>query len=265
MSIGLLISIALALMAAALAVAATTWWVQRPLSGRRTAERSVPTMVASTNARGGSTRTAGPRATTSRTTADTGSLPLFSHRQAAVWNHDERDEQAELAAAHGLRHDADAEMVDTARDAGGTATRTAPASWRYAAASVPTRRIVGSTVRFSVPVDSTATFLPGRFVIRGGPDSGQQLRFVEVPGDRDVAITIGSDDGPPLRHVQLRSPSVAPQHAELAWREGRWWVRQLTAQAPTLVDAHMLGRDDVRPLEVGARLQIGDVVLRVDA
>lgn len=268
MSIGLVVSITLAVMMAGAVIGATVWWMQRPLARRRrSATRTTTTHAVARE----STRRDAPPAARSEVVDDPDLLPLFSHSQGAVYTRDERAEGG-TAALISARADRSAQAprrtaheVPSWTATHAVATGAASTAYRPPATRATGRRIIGSTIRFSVPVDPSVGFLPGRFVVRSGPDSGQQLRFAVLPGERETTITIGSDDGPPLRHVQLCAADVAARHAELSLREGRWWVRQLAEGGATLVDDMALDRDDMVPLTTGTRMQIGSVQFRVEA
>lgn len=287
MSIGLVISIVLAVVMMGAVIAATIWWTQRPLARQsRSATRTTTTHAVARETE----RQTAP-ATTRVVSVDVSDLlPLFSNSQGAVYTRDEpgEGENAALISARADRS-AQAPRLTAEQTASWTATHAAqttatigdrvrdrvrphavaPATlsgaYRPPAARTAGRRIVGAVIRFSVPTDASVAFLPGRFVVRSGPDSGQQLRFAALPGERETTVTIGRDDGPPFRHVQLCATDVAARHAELSLREARWWVRHLADGLPTLVDDMALDRNEVVPLVTGTRLQIGSVLFRVEA
>lgn len=277
MSIGLVVSIALAVLMAGAVIAVTIWWMQRPVARRRRgATRTTTTHAIPREAAHGD-------APASRVELGDELLPLFSHSQGAVYTRDEPGDGG-TAALIAVRSDRSAQAPRLTAEMTATWTATHPVPVAVAAsgssraapggasgayrpphARTAGRRIVGTMIRFSVPTDPAVTFLPGRFVVRSGPDSGQQLRFALLPGEREATITIGSDEGPPFRHVQLRAPDVAGAHVELSLREGRWWVRQLADGMVTRVDDMALDRDEVVPLMTGSRVQVGSVVFRVEA
>lgn len=267
MSIGLVMSILLAVLTAGAVIAVTVLWMHRPFARRRRgATRTTTTHAMAPEPAGrDATRRESAPAARATTPDDADLLPLFSHSQGAVYTRDASDEN-ETAALIAVRSDRAAQAPRLTAEH--PAVRTSPAAsgtYRPPATRTAGRRIVGATVRFSVPTDPSVGFLPGRLVVRSGPDAGQQLRFAAIPAERETTVTLGSDEGPPFRHVQLCVADVAQRHAELTLREGRWWVRQLTDSASTLVDDMALDRDDMVPLATGTRMQVGSIVFRMEA
>jgi hypothetical protein len=251
------------------AIAMMVWWVRRPLSSRAEGA-GVP-------------------------------LPLFSHDRAALWGRDEEDVGEEMAAIIATRAERSAaasvppSWASTpsrasrtatdyhARSSGGTATRRngadhaatsvrTAASAGFAASSyappAPTASgqvLEGTSVRYSVPTDSTLQFLAGRLEITSGSDLGREIRFVRLPGGAPVEITFGRTDGPPYRHVQLQDATVSRQHAQMRLQDGRWRLRNLSATNPVVHNGRALGSDEECALEEGDRIEMGEVVFRFRA
>lgn len=57
--------------------------------------------------------------------------------------------------------------------------------------------------------------------------------------------------------VQLDDGSVSGVHAQLAWRDGRWWVRDLASTNGTRLDGHPLPAGEDAPLGEGSCLEFG--------
>jgi protein phosphatase len=116
-----------------------------------------------------------------------------------------------------------------------------------------------SPVTHEAPPDGTLQLLPGSLKIERGEGAGEILRFVRVPGEQ-VVITMGRDQGPPHRHVQLRSPTVSRVHARLTFRDRTWTLRNESATNPTIVNGRPLeGRPAEAVLRDGDRIEMGDI------
>jgi PPM family protein phosphatase len=116
-----------------------------------------------------------------------------------------------------------------------------------------------SPVTQELPPDGTLQLLPGSLRIESGNGAGEIIRFVRVPGE-EVAITFGRNQGPPHRHVQLRSPTASRVHARLTFRDRKWTLRNESATNPTVVNGRPL---EGRPAEVllrdGDRIEMGEI------
>ncbi len=120
--------------------------------------------------------------------------------------------------------------------------------------------IEAGPVRFEEPPEGTLQLLPGRLEIQSGTGQGREIRFVRVPGT-EPEVTLGRSDGPPYRHIQLRSPTVSRLHARLAFRDGRWTIRNESRTNPTVLNGErMASSDQVAVLRDGDRVEMGEVV-----
>lgn len=113
----------------------------------------------------------------------------------------------------------------------------------------------------AMPPEGTLQLLPGRLEVVRGPRRGEEIRFVRTPGAKQE-ITLGRNEGPPHRHVQLQSPTVSRTHARLAFGDGVWTLRNESSTNPTVHNGHLLNSamEDV-PLEDGDRIEVGEVLL----
>lgn len=121
--------------------------------------------------------------------------------------------------------------------------------------------VEGKTVRFYQPSSSgTLQLLPGRLEVVQGEDRGQNIRFVRAPGS-DTQITFGRAEGPPHRHIQLRSQTVSREHARMQWGGDHWKIVNLSNTNPALVNGQELGMDGAgRTLHDGDQIEMGEVV-----
>jgi hypothetical protein len=149
-------------------------------------------------------------------------------------------------------------LIDaTPRQAGLPNTVNAPV---VSEAGVPGTMVEGHALRFSVPAEGTLQFLPGRLEIGSGIDAGREIRFVHVPGPNGTEVTFGRTEGPLYRHIQLHDKTVSRQHALLQWRDGHWYLRNLSQTNPVARNGGVLDIDDIPCLQDGDRIEMGEVV-----
>jgi pSer/pThr/pTyr-binding forkhead associated (FHA) protein len=127
-------------------------------------------------------------------------------------------------------------------------------------AGVPGTMVEGSAVRFSVPAEGTLQFLPGRLQIGSGLDAGREIRFVRVPGPDGTTVTFGRTEGALYRHIQLRDKTVSRQHAVMQWRDGHWYLRNLSHTNPVARNGVLLDIIDALCLDDGDRIEMGEVI-----
>lgn len=121
--------------------------------------------------------------------------------------------------------------------------------------------IEGETLRFTVPTDATAEFLPGRLEVVAGPDAGREIRFMRTPGESNVEITFGRSEGPAHRHVQILARTVSRQHAVMSLIDEHWQLTNVSATNPLVVNGRVLATNEVAPLLLeGDRIEMGEVV-----
>ncbi len=128
------------------------------------------------------------------------------------------------------------------------------------AAGVPGTMVEGHGLRFSVPAEGTLQFLPGRFEIGSGLDTGREIRFVHVPGPNGMEVTFGRSEGELYRHIQLRDKTVSRQHARMQLREGKWHLVNLSKTNPVAWNGAELESEHEQTLTDGDRIEMGEVV-----
>jgi hypothetical protein len=117
----------------------------------------------------------------------------------------------------------------------------------------------GQTIRFHIPAEGTLQLLPGRLELVAGPDSGQVIRFVKVPGESE--ITFGRSEGPPYLHVQLRIPTVSRKHAQMRLSGTGWSIANLSRTNPLVVNGNeLVPGSDGRTLNEGDRIEMGELI-----
>ena len=125
---------------------------------------------------------------------------------------------------------------------------------------VPGTMVEGELLRFSVPAEGTLQFLPGRFQIAAGLDSGREIRFVHVPGPDGTVVTFGRSEGALYRHIQLRDQTVSRSHARMRLLEGQWLLLNLSQTNPVVHNGRVLASGEEQLLTDGDRIEMGEVL-----
>lgn len=141
----------------------------------------------------------------------------------------------------------------------GSSTAT-PANSPVFGHGVPGIMVEGHLLRFAVPQEGTLQFLPGRFEIGAGVDSGREIRFVRVPGPKGTEVTFGRSEGEMYRHVQLRDQTVSRSHAKMQLVEGQWYLCNLSQTNPVVHNGRVLANGDEYLLADGDRIEMGEVL-----
>lgn len=166
---------------------------------------------------------------------------------------------------------------------GGTSRQTPPqtaTATAYAPAPAPQNLIssngaadeeaefyAGKTVRFARPTtnDGTLKLLPGRLEVLGGPDGGNEIRFVH-PGGEVPEVTFGRSEGRKFRHIQLPAPTVSRRHALMRFDGSAWSIANFSETNPVVVNDTPLNDVGVaRVLSDGDQLEFGEVSFKYHA
>lgn len=115
----------------------------------------------------------------------------------------------------------------------------------------------GRTMRFIRP-DPTMQLLPARLEVVAGGDEGTEIPFVGKPGE-DMELMIGRSPGDGPSTVELKQKTVSRTHAVILFREGEWWLENLSMTNPTVLNDEILGVKAM-PLSDGDRIEMGEVV-----
>ena len=115
-------------------------------------------------------------------------------------------------------------------------------------------------VRAGQPPAGALDVLPGKFLVDEG-DRETELRIFRTSPAERVETTIGSDPGPPYRHIQLLPSSVSGKHAKLVFDKRSYSLINYARANPTRVNGEELEENASRRLVDGDRIEIGDVVM----
>ena len=121
------------------------------------------------------------------------------------------------------------------------------------------REFDGRTVRFTRP-DPTAQLMSARLEVMSGPDAGEEIRFLAVPGEA-VSMMFGRAPGEGPTHVQLKQKTVSRTHAVVRYRHGEWMIENLSTTNPTILNEEVLGVKE-RLLSDGDFIEMGEVSFR---
>lgn len=118
----------------------------------------------------------------------------------------------------------------------------------------------GGVVHAGQPPAGVLDVLPGRFLVDEGDRQTEIRIFRTAPGER-VETTIGRDQGPPYRHIQLLPASVSGKHAKLVFDKRSYSLINYARTNPTKVNGEEIEENASRRLVDGDRIEIGEVVM----
>ena len=138
-----------------------------------------------------------------------------------------------------------------------------PRSSSAAESSMPEFPVPGAYSQSAVEPSSTisgddeADWSPSGVARLSYMDNGEPWNVVVGPGE---LLLVGSDD---TADVRLEDPRVSPHHAMVEWRDGRWFITELTSANPMqVVDAAGRTRRIYgRVIMESGMLLVGDVAL----
>lgn len=115
----------------------------------------------------------------------------------------------------------------------------------YQVVRVTTRELTAIATQ-SAPVPSGGIRASGRLVVVDGAESDLRpgIAFVLQP-----VTTVGRH---PDNSMPINEPFVSVEHAELAYDNGRWWLRDLGSTNGTFLNGH--------PVTVATGIRPGDIV-----
>jgi pSer/pThr/pTyr-binding forkhead associated (FHA) protein len=122
----------------------------------------------------------------------------------------------------------------------------------------PTAWEGGNVARAGRPPEGTLDVLPGRFALDDGDEKVEIRIFRTAPGDR-VETTIGREEGPAYRHIQLLDSTVSTKQAKLVFDKGSYSIINYARTNPTRVNGEELEENASRRLLDGDRLEIGGI------
>lgn len=117
------------------------------------------------------------------------------------------------------------------------------------------------TIRLPTSADGTVQILPGRLIMRQGPEVGREYRFLRVGSQPIPEVTLGRASGSPYLHIQLPAPTVSRLHARMRYEGGGWKIINLSQTNPVQVNGRELPIEASVPLVDGDHIVLGEVEL----
>ncbi len=121
------------------------------------------------------------------------------------------------------------------------------------------------TVKLTPSSDKTLKFIPGQFILLSGKDRGKPFRVAGYPTPQGSIITIGREPGEGERafaHIQLDVPTVSRKHAELSFKNGKLYIKNLSDTNPIELNEKEIpvGEEVLLPLD--SELRLGEIRMK---
>lgn len=118
------------------------------------------------------------------------------------------------------------------------------------------------TIKVEPNPPKTMRFIPGSLEIVGGEDKGKVFKMVGYPTGEGSVITMGRENGSGERaysHVQLKDPTVSRKQAEIIYKGGKLFLKNLSETNHTQVNGKELAPHEQ------VELNANDSVIRTGA
>jgi hypothetical protein len=120
------------------------------------------------------------------------------------------------------------------------------------------------TVKIITSKPKTMVFIPGELVITTGEDKGKSFRIAGYPTPDGSVVSIGREAVGGERayaHIQLdnRFRTVSHKQAEVIYRDGKLWVKNLSETNLTQVDGVELKPGEKAELKAGSSMRTGEL------
>ena len=121
------------------------------------------------------------------------------------------------------------------------------------------------TVKLSPSTDRTLKFIPGQFIMLSGKDRGKPFRVAGFPTPEGSIITLGRDPVEGERafaHIQLNVQTVSRKHAELNFKSGQLFIKNLSETNPIEVNGEEIEVNTEVPLPLDSELRLGEIRMK---
>jgi FHA domain len=120
------------------------------------------------------------------------------------------------------------------------------------------------TVKIVTSAPKTLKFIPGQLVITSSDDKGKSFRVAGYPTSEGSIVTIGRDSLTGDRsyaHIQIdkKFSTVSRKHAELVYKDGKLYVKNLSDTNPTQVDGYEIKMGEMVELKPNSTLRTGEL------
>lgn len=116
--------------------------------------------------------------------------------------------------------------------------------------------------------------IPAAITIQSGPDTGKELKLFGAPAPEGQVLTIGRDcpdwkkrvqSGRENAHLRVKDPTstMSRMQAEIIYKKGGIFIRNLADTNPTTVDAKELALGEEVQLNDGAKIEAGYLVFTI--
>ncbi|MBU1100758.1 MAG: FHA domain-containing protein [Bacteroidetes bacterium] len=121
------------------------------------------------------------------------------------------------------------------------------------------------TVKLAPTSDKTLKFIPGQFIMLSGKDRGKPFRVAGFPTPEGSIITIGRDPVTGERafaHIQLDVQTISRQHAELIFKNGQLFIKNLSETNPIEVNDVEIKVGEEVSLPLDSELRLGEIRMK---
>jgi hypothetical protein len=120
------------------------------------------------------------------------------------------------------------------------------------------------TVKIITNKPKTMVFIPGELVITTGEDKGKSFRIAGFPTPEGSVVTIGREaisGDRAYAHIQLdnRFRTVSHKQAEVIYKDGKLWVKNMSETNLTQVDGVELKPGEKAELKPGSTIRTGEL------
>lgn len=120
------------------------------------------------------------------------------------------------------------------------------------------------TIKLFIDDPKTMKFIPGKLEIISGDDKGRTFLISGYPTPEGSVVTLGRENVTGDRkfaHIQLdkRFQTVSRKQAELIYRSGKFYAKNLSSTNPTQVDGRELKVDQTAEVMPGSVIRTGEL------
>lgn len=118
------------------------------------------------------------------------------------------------------------------------------------------------TIKVASSPPKTMRFIPGKLEIMNGEDKGKVFKMVGYPNADGSIVTMGREPGSGERaysHIQLKDPTVSRKQAELIYKNGKLFMKNLSEVNLSMVNGKELSANEQ------TELKANDSVIRTGA
>lgn len=118
------------------------------------------------------------------------------------------------------------------------------------------------TIRFAVSSPKTLLFIPGKMVITDGADKDKTFKIAGYPTANGSMVTIGRKEINGERayaHIQLKGKTVSREQAELTYKEGKLYIKNLSETNFTQLDGRELNVGEIAEMKPDSKIRTGEV------